>query len=83
MLRRSIYRDDGGSLPGGKLETLKVPAVDQYTLQADQFSEAIRGRAPVPVPLEDAIGNMATIDALFRSVESGRWEAVASEGARS
>jgi predicted dehydrogenase len=73
-----IYLDDGGSLPGGKLETLKVPAADQYTLQADQFSEAIRGRATVPVPLEDAIGNMMAIDALFRSVESGRWEELGS-----
>ena len=73
-----IYLDDGGSLPGGKLETLKVPAVDQYTLQADQFSEAIRGRATVPVPLEDAIGNMMAIDALFRSVETGRWEELGS-----
>ena len=73
-----IYLDDGGSLPGGKLETLEVPAVDQYTLQADQFSEAIRGRATVPVPLEDAIGNMMAIDALFRSVETGRWEELGS-----
>jgi hypothetical protein len=29
----------------------------------------------VPVPLEDAVRNMAVIDALFRSAESGRWEA--------
>jgi predicted dehydrogenase len=75
-----IFLDDGSSLPGGKLETLKVPAVDQYTVQADQFSEAIRGRAAVPVPLEDAIANMAAIDALFRSAESGRWEELGDRG---
>jgi predicted dehydrogenase len=28
----------------------------------------------VPVPLEDAIANMAVIDALFRSAETRRWE---------
>jgi hypothetical protein len=28
----------------------------------------------VPVSVEDAIANMAVIDALFRSSESGRWE---------
>jgi hypothetical protein len=28
----------------------------------------------VPVPLEDSIGNMAVLDALFRSAESGRRE---------
>jgi len=28
----------------------------------------------VPVPLEDAIKNMAVIDAVFRSGVSGHWE---------
>jgi predicted dehydrogenase len=28
----------------------------------------------VPVPLEDAIKNMAVIEAVFRSAESGNWE---------
>jgi hypothetical protein len=28
----------------------------------------------VPVPLKDAVLNMAVIDALFRSAQSGRWE---------
>jgi hypothetical protein len=28
----------------------------------------------VPVPLEDAIRNMAVIDALVKSADSGRWE---------
>jgi predicted dehydrogenase len=31
----------------------------------------------VPVPLEDAIKNMAVIEAVFRSAESGTWEAPA------
>ncbi|PYO48436.1 MAG: NAD-binding protein, partial [Gemmatimonadetes bacterium] len=41
---------------------------------ADRFSEAIRGLGSVPVSLEDALGNMAAIDALFRSAKSGEWE---------
>jgi hypothetical protein len=28
----------------------------------------------VPVPLEDAVQNMAVIEAVFRSAESGKWE---------
>ena len=28
----------------------------------------------VPVPLEDSIGNMAVIEAIFRSAKSGQWE---------
>jgi predicted dehydrogenase len=66
--------DDGRDLDGTGSESIEFPAVNQYTLQGDQFSEAIRGRGTVPVSLDDAIANMAVIDALFRSAESGRWE---------
>jgi predicted dehydrogenase len=69
-----IIVDDGSDLAGGGIETITFPPVDQYALQADRFSEAIRGIGTVPVSLEDAVGNMAVIDALFRSAESHRWE---------
>ena len=69
-----IYLDGGGDLTGRGRETIELPIVDQYTRQADRFSEAIRGAGEVPVRLEDAIGNMAVIDALFRSAETRRWE---------
>jgi predicted dehydrogenase len=69
-----IFVDDGRDVEGSGIETITFPPVDQYTLQADRFSEAIRGVGSVPVSLEDAMGNMAVIDALFRSAESRRWE---------
>jgi predicted dehydrogenase len=70
-----IRVDDGSKLGGAAARTETVEACDQYTLQADEFSLAIRGeRRDVPVTLEDAAGNMAVIDAVFRSAESGRWE---------
>jgi predicted dehydrogenase len=69
-----IYVDGGGDLAGRGRETIELPVVDQYTLQGDRFSEAIRGVGQVPVRLEDAIGNMSVIDALFRSAETRRWE---------
>jgi predicted dehydrogenase len=47
---------------------------DQYTIQGDLFSRAIREGGEVPVPLEDAIKNMAVIEAVFRSAKSGSWE---------
>ena len=66
---------DAGQQPGGAgAETITLPAVDQYRLQGERFSEAVRGVGTVPVALEDAIGNMSVIDALFRSADSGRWE---------
>jgi predicted dehydrogenase len=46
---------------------------DQYTLQGDAFSRAVLGQGPVPVPLENSLGNMAVIDAIVESSHSGRW----------
>ena len=47
---------------------------DQYTVQGDAFSRAIRGECDVPMPIEDSLNNMAVIEAVFRSAESGKWE---------
>ena len=70
-----ILVDDGTQLGGAAAEAITLPPVDQYRLQAERFSEAVRGVGAVSVTLEDAIANMSVIDALFRSVTSGRWEA--------
>jgi predicted dehydrogenase len=49
---------------------------DQYTLQGDAFARAILEGGQPPVPLEDSVRNMAVIDAVFHSAESGRRETV-------
>ena len=69
-----IFVDDGRDVFGGGLSTESFPTCDQYTVQGDAFSQAIRGHGDVPVPLEDALHNMAVIEAIFRSAETGRWE---------
>jgi predicted dehydrogenase len=69
-----IFIDDGRDLFGGGVHTETFPICDQYTIQGDLFSRAIRGDGEVPVSLEDACGNMAVIEAVFRSAETGRWE---------
>jgi predicted dehydrogenase len=66
--------DSGTDLFGGGVEEETFPVCDQYTLQGDAFSRAILEGGEVPVPVEDAIGNMAVIEALFRSAKSGQWE---------
>ena len=38
------------------------------------FSRAILDDTEVPVPVEDAIRNMAVTEAIFRSGRSGQWE---------
>jgi len=70
-----IFIDDGGLLFGSAITTESFPTCDQYTVQGDVFSRAVREGRQVPVPLGDAIKNMAVIEAIFRSAESGRWEA--------
>jgi predicted dehydrogenase len=73
-----VVLDDGRDPFGGGIEVLTFPPSDQYTLQGDLFSRAVRSGGPAPVPLEDAVANMAVLDALFRSAETGRWEAPAA-----
>jgi predicted dehydrogenase len=69
-----IVIDNGRDLNHGGAETIEIPAVDQYRLQAERFVDAIRGIGAVPVSVEDAIANMAVLDALFASADSKRWE---------
>jgi predicted dehydrogenase len=69
-----IFVDDGRDLVGGGITVETFPTCDQYTIQGDVFSRAIREQTAPPVPLTDAIKNMAVIEAVFRSGESGRWE---------
>ena len=69
-----IFIDDGRDVFGGGIRTETIPVCDQYTVQGDAFSRAIREGSEVPVPLEDAIANMAVIEAVFHAGESGRWE---------
>jgi predicted dehydrogenase len=69
-----IFVDDGGNIFGENISSESFPTCDQYTIQGDVFSRAIRENHEVPVPLEDAIKNMAVIEAIFRSAESGKWE---------
>ena len=49
---------------------------DQYLLQFDAFAKAIIEKTETPTPIADAIANMAVIDAVYKSGESGLWEAV-------
>lgn len=69
-----ILIDDGSALGGRNARREEFPACDQYTVQGDLFSQAIQENTEVPVPLEDALRNMAVIDALFRSADTGLWE---------
>jgi predicted dehydrogenase len=73
-LPTNITIDAGRAGAGNSTTVETIAACNQYTLQGDAFSRAIREDSEVPVPLEDALRNMAVIDAIFRSGVSGQWE---------
>jgi len=55
------------------LRSEEFPICDQYAIQGDLFSKAVRGHGEVPTPLEDSIRNMAVLEAIFRSEREGGW----------
>jgi predicted dehydrogenase len=69
-----IFVDDGSELAGRSARVEEFAAVDQYTIQGDEFSRAIQDNTEVPVPLEDALANMRVIEAVLRSGQTARWE---------
>jgi predicted dehydrogenase len=71
-----ILIDDGSALDGKSIATEVLGPCDQYTLESETFSRAVRGEVPLPYGVEDALMNMRTIDAIFRSERSGRFEDV-------
>jgi predicted dehydrogenase len=71
-----LLLDDGSQIGGVSAVRETMPPCDMYTLQGDAFSRVIRGEIPLPYGLDDAICNMRIMDALFKSDQSGQWEAV-------
>ena len=71
-----LFLDDGSALDGSSVRTETLPESDQYLLQGEAFSRAIRGEIKLPYGVEDAICGMRVLDALFRSEKSARFEVV-------
>jgi predicted dehydrogenase len=69
-----IVIDDGRDLFGGGARVEELPVADQYTLQGEAFSRAVRGEAALEFPIEDGVLNMRVIDAVLRAAQSGNWE---------
>jgi predicted dehydrogenase len=67
-----LLLDDGSQLGDASAIVESLPNCDQYTLQGDAFSRAIRGEIELPYGVEDAVQNMRAIEAMFRSEQSGR-----------
>lgn len=55
---------------------IEVDPVNQYRLMFEAFADSITHNTEVPLPLSDSLLNMKTIDAVFKSAETGNWEQV-------
>ena len=53
------------------VERIELVPLDSYRLELENLADAIAGDAPLLLGREDALGQARTIDALFRSAESG------------
>ena len=56
---------------GGEVERIGLEPVDSYRLQLENLSDAIRGEAEPLLGRDDALAQARTIEALFRSADSG------------
>lgn len=74
--RTAITIDVGAPFDGSLARREILPAVDQYTEQAEAFAQAVLGNTPLAWGVEDAIASMRVIDAIFQSEKSGGWAEV-------
>lgn len=68
-----IFIDDGSAFAGANAQVEEFPVVDQYTVQGDLFSRAVRSGEPVEFPLENAVANMRILEAVLRAGDEKRW----------
>lgn len=61
---------------GEIVDTETVLNTDAYTLQVDSFASAVEGKTEFPVQGEEGWKNQLILDAAFRSMKSGKTEAV-------
>ena len=71
-----IELGDAGSVGSFPTATFAFEPVNQYTLQIERFSRLLLGHDVPSWPIEDALGTLRTIEALFASGRSGGWQAL-------
>ena len=71
-----LYLDKGQKLGGAAAKSIAIRPSDQYRLQGEAFSRAVRGIEPLAYGIEDSIRQMRVLDALFRSAVTGQWETI-------
>ena len=55
----------------GKVERIELEPIDSYRLELENLADAVAGDAALLLGRDDALGQARTIEALFRSAETG------------
>jgi predicted dehydrogenase len=73
-------RKGEGHLFAGNWHETEIPTVfeNPYGLQMENLARALRHGEPLVMPLDETLENLATLDALVRSAETGRFEEVSA-----
>jgi predicted dehydrogenase len=71
--RPCIIRQDSGTLVEEEITSHSFETMDQYTLQADDFSRAIMEDGSVRSTLEDSLKNTRVIRAIFAAARENCW----------
>lgn len=67
-----ILHISGGNPPVAPgVDVIEIPAADQYQIQGELFSAAVRAGGPVPTPPDDAVANMTVLDRIVRAATAG------------
>ncbi len=72
-----IELGDASSVGTFPTKTWAFDPANQYALQVERFSRLLLGEDVASWPIEDALGTLRTIEALFESAKSGGWCALA------
>ena len=65
-------------LRGQEPTTIDYPSVSAVRINLEAFADAVEGRAAYPMPQREMIANIAALEAIFKSAESGKVELVES-----
>jgi predicted dehydrogenase len=69
---RTSLRSLSMRLNDGQADTREFDAVDSVKLNFEAFADAIEGKAPYPVPVDEMIHVVAVVEAVARSLETGQ-----------
>ncbi|WP_428328909.1 Gfo/Idh/MocA family protein [Mucilaginibacter sp.] len=65
------YGSIEGSVNG---DAMKFPQIIQQAAQMDDFADCVIANKPSRVPGEEGLKDMKVVDAIYRSLDSGKWE---------